>query len=299
VFTRFYRERIAKGPVDVAYRPLEHKGDAQPFQSDWFDGDENACVDFRYSQDPRLTWWFDHHASAFQLPGDEDHFRADATGRKFYDPKAKSCTKFLADTVASKFGFDAAPLAELIHWAEIIDGALFTDARMAVELKEPALRLMTFIENNRDPALAERFIGDLVSRPLAEIAAEPYVAEPLKALLDQHQRNIEAVRAVAKLDKGVVFYDLADHETGPFNKFISYYLFPEARYSVAVTSASRAKISVGSNPWSKVPRTHEINKICERYGGGGHPVVGAISMPRAELAKVRQIARDVVAELQS
>ena len=97
--------------------------------------------------------------------GDEDHFRADATGRKFYDPAAKSCTKFLANTVAAKFGFDTAPLAELIEWAEIIDGALFPDARMAVELKQPALRLMTFIENNRDPALAERFIGDLVSRP--------------------------------------------------------------------------------------------------------------------------------------
>ena len=86
VFTRFYRERIAKAPVEVSYRPLEHKGEPQPFSADCFDGDENACVDFRYSQDPRLTWWFDHHASAFQLPGDEDHFRADATGRKFYDP---------------------------------------------------------------------------------------------------------------------------------------------------------------------------------------------------------------------
>ena len=82
VFTRFYKERVAKAPVEVAYRPLEHKGSPQPFSADCFDGDENACVDFRYSQDPRLTWWFDHHASAFQLPGDEDHFRADATGRK-------------------------------------------------------------------------------------------------------------------------------------------------------------------------------------------------------------------------
>src|SRR5512138_2192137 len=91
------------------------------------------------------------HASAFQLPGDEDHFRADATGRKFYDPTAKSCTKFLADTVAAKFGFDEGPLAELIEWAEIIDGALFPSAKMAVELKEPALQLMTFIENNRQP----------------------------------------------------------------------------------------------------------------------------------------------------
>ena len=300
VFTRFYRERIAKDPLEVLYRPLEHKGDAHPFAADFFDGDENACVDFRYSQDPRLTWWFDHHASAFQLPGDEDHFRADATGRKFYDPKAKSCTKFLADTVAAKFGFDPAPLADLIHWAEIIDGALFPDARMAVELKEPALRLMTFIENNRDPALAEKFIGDLISRPLAEIAADPYVTGPLSVLLDQHQRNIEAVRGAARLERGVVFYDLADRETGPFIKFIAYYLFPAARYSVALTaSSSRAKISVGSNPWATTPRTHEINKICERYGGGGHPVVGAISIARGEVARARQIFADVVAELQT
>ena len=86
IFARFYRERIAKGPVEVVYRPLEHKGDAPAFPAECFDGDENACVDFRYSQDPRLTWWFDHHASAFQLAGDEAHFRADTTGRKFYDP---------------------------------------------------------------------------------------------------------------------------------------------------------------------------------------------------------------------
>jgi hypothetical protein len=299
VFTRFYRERVAKGPVEIGYRPLEHKGDPQPFSSDWFDGDENACVDFRYSQDPRLSWWFDHHASAFQLPGDEDHFRADATGRKFYDPKAKSCTKFLADTVAAKFGFDPAPLAELIGWAETIDGALFADARMAVELKEPALRLMTFIENNREPALAERFIADLVSRPLAEIAAEPYVAGPLGALLAAHERNIEAIRKVAQVEGGVVLFDLADQQTGAFNKFISYYLFPETNYSVGVTAAARAKISVGANPWAKSPRKHEINRICERYGGGGHPVVGAISLPRGELARARAIARDIVAELQT
>jgi hypothetical protein len=297
VFSRFYRERIAKGPVDIIYRPLEHKGAAQPFAADCFDGDENACVDFRYSQDPRLTWWFDHHASAFQLPGDEDHFRADATGRKFYDPNAKSCTKFLAGVVSAKFGFDQAPLSELLEWAETIDGALFTDAKMAVELKEPALKLMTFIENNKKPELADRFIGDLVSRPLAEIAADPYVAGPLGPLMEQHERNVEAIRKAAKLEGGVVTFDLADHETGPFNKFISYYLFPEARYSVGVTLASRAKISIGANPWSKVPRTHEINKICERYGGGGHPVVGAISIPRAELPRARDIARDIIAEL--
>lgn len=299
IFARFYRERVAKEAVDITYRPLEHKGDAQAFPAGSFDGDENACVDFRYSQDPRLTWWFDHHASAFQVAGDEAHFRADATGRKFYDASAKSCAKFLATTVAAKFGFDIAPLDELIQWAEIIDGALFPDAKMAVELKEPALRLMTWIENNKQPALADWFIESLVSKPLAEIAADPRVTEPLGPILEQHQRNVALIGDAAKVDGGVVHFDVANQGVGAFNKFITYYLFPEARYSVGVTLGARAKISVGSNPWSKAPRTHEINRICERYGGGGHPVVGAVSVPRDELPRARQIASEIIAELQT
>jgi hypothetical protein len=299
IFSRFYREKIARDPVGVLFRPLEHKGEAQPFPAECFDGDENVCVDFRYSQDPRLSWWFDHHASAFQLPGDEAHFRADATGRKFYDPAAKSCAKFVARVLSGQFGWNATPLAELIDWAEVIDGALFPSAQMAVELREPALRLMTWIENNRDLALADRFIEDLGSRPLAEIVEQPYIAGSLVALLEQHQKNIETVRKAARIDKGVVFSDLSESGVTAFNKFISYYLFPDARYSVAVTLGTRAKVSVGCNPWSAVPRTHEINKICERYGGGGHPVVGAVSVPKAELARAKEIAAEIVAELQT
>ncbi len=299
IFSRFYREKIARDTVEVLFRPLEHKGEAQPFPAECFDGDENVCVDFRYSQDPRLTWWFDHHASAFQLPGDEAHFRADATGRKFYDPAAKSCAKFVARILSGQFGWDASPLEELIEWAEVIDGALFSSAQMAVELREPSLRLMTWIENNRDLALADRFIGDLGSRPLAEIAADPYVAGPLGPLLEQHKKNIETVRAAARLENGVVRSDLADSGVTAFNKFISYYLFPQARYSVAVTLGKQAKISVGSNPWAPVPRTHEINRICERYGGGGHAVVGAVSVPKGDLARAREIAAEIVAELET
>src|SRR3569623_866485 len=140
IFSRFYKEKVARGDVEVLFRPLEHKGEAHPFPSDCFDGDENVCVDFRYSQDPRLSWWFDHHASAFQLPGDEAHFRADATGRKFYDPAAKSCAKFVARVLSGQFGWDAKPLTELIEWAEIIAGALYPSAAMAVELRAPGER---------------------------------------------------------------------------------------------------------------------------------------------------------------
>jgi nanoRNase/pAp phosphatase (c-di-AMP/oligoRNAs hydrolase) len=160
--------------------------------------------------------------------------------------------------------------------------------------------LMTWVENNRDQTLAARFIQDLVSRPLAEIARSPYVTEPLGPVLAQHQRNVEVVRRVARLDQGVVYSDLSDEDVGTMNKFIVYYHYPAARYAVVVlASGKRIKISVGSNPWSSVPRTHDIAAICERYGGGGHPVVGAISVPAGEIERARTIAREITTELQN
>jgi hypothetical protein len=202
--------------------------------------------------------------------------------------------------LAQNFGFDISRFDELLHWAEIIDGALFPSAAMAVELAEPALQLMTWVENNRDRRLAEQFIEDLVSRPLAEIAADAYVAEPLSPLLARHRQNVETVRRLARLDNGVVVTDLLAEGTGGINKFIVYYLHPEARYSVTLLAvADRYKLSVGSNPWPRVPRTHDISKLCEKYGGGGHPAVGAISLPKTDLAAVQKVAAEVVAFLQT
>ncbi len=298
VFSRFYREKI-RADAEIVYQGLAHQA-GPVFSPGSFDGDENAVVDFRYSADPKLTWWFDHHQSAFPSELERRAFEADRSGRKFFDPKAKSCTKFLCDTVVREFGFDAGPLAELVHWAEIIDGALFPDAKAAVELKEPALQLMVGIEGSEDAAQRHRIIGDLQRLPLAQIVAAPYVARPLEKLLEAHRQNVELVRRVATCEGKVVLFDLTAEGVENFNKFIAYYLHPEARYAIGVTSSkSRAKISVGSNPWRPGERTHDLSKICERYGGGGHAVVGDISLPPGDVQRARELARDIARELQS
>ncbi len=297
VFTRFYRERI-NPQAEFVYQGLSHKGGGVLDEA-LFDGDENVIVDFRYSVSKNLTWWFDHHVSAFPNPGEEEHFRADGSGRKFYDPKAKSCTKFLARIAEEKFGFDASPMKELIEWAEIIDGALFPDPQTAVRLEQPALKLMMVIEANPTKDFIPKMIGELQRRSLAEILELPWVAEPLKPLFEKHQHAIDVVTRKARCEKGVVFFDVADDKLETLNKFISYDLFPEATYTVSVsTTPTRAKVSVGSNPWRREARRHNLAEICERYGGGGHPVVGAVSYPPEELAKARQTAAEILAELQ-
>jgi hypothetical protein len=202
--------------------------------------------------------------------------------------------------LAERFGWDIARFTDLIHWAEIIDGALFPSAAMAVELREPALRLMTWVENNRERPLAERFIEDLVRRPLAETAADDYVARTLAPLLERHNANLEAMRRLSRLEGGVAQSNLIPEGIASINKFIVYYLHPEARYSVTLLETrERYKISVGSNPWPTVPRTHDIAKLCERYGGGGHPAVGSISLPKTDLAAVLRVAAEVTAFLQT
>src|SRR5207302_6370371 len=296
-FTRFYLERIDAN-TKVSYGGLLHRPNNLLFDRDMFDGDENAIVDFKYSPSEKLTWWFDHHQSAFLTSEDEAHFRADHSGQKFLDASRKSCTEFIADVAETEFGFDAEPLRDLIHWAHVIDGALYDSAAQCVELKEPALQLMQVIEGEPDEKFIERIIRDLTQRPLAEVTTSAEVRRRFQPILELHRETLEAIRRKATYDKGVVLFDLVDEGYEGFNKFIPYYLFPDATYTVALTRApQRTKISVGSNPWAQRPRRHNIAPICERYGDGGHAVVGAISFAPDEIEKGRGVLREIVAEL--
>jgi hypothetical protein len=296
VFTRFYRARIHRD-ADVSYAPLLHTAGAL-FDERMFDGDENAIVDFKYSPSPRLTWWFDHHQSAFLSTEDEANFRADTSGKKFWDADSKSCTEFIARVAAQTFGFEDPPLAPLIAWAHTIDGAFYESAAQPVELKEPALQLMQVIENVPEDDFIEHVIRELVARPLDEVATGEAVQRRFRPILARHLETVETIRRKAAYERGVVNFDLVDEGIESFNKFIPYYVHPETTYSVAVTRGPfRAKISVGSNPFSPRPRRHNIATICERYGGGGHSVVGAVSFRTDEVERAREVAREIVAEL--
>jgi hypothetical protein len=298
VFSSFYRNAFQKN-CEFAYEGLAHRA-GQLFLDVQFDGDENAIVDFKYSSDPRLTWWFDHHQSAFLSREDEAHFRADRSGKKFHDPTFRSCTKFIVEMLRKHFSYDSSGLAELIRWADIIDGAQFESARTAVEIQEPAMKLMMVVEGVRDPGKTCSLIVEFQRKPLTEIMEMPWVQEVFRPIYERHLRSIEIIRRNAHCTDGTIFFDVSGYDLEGYNKFIPYYLFPQATYCVGVSLSSvRAKISVGSNPWSPHPRTQNLAALCERHGGGGHPVVGAISFAPEELEKALRIAREIARELRS
>ena len=187
-FTRFYRERIHP-EAEVNYGGLLHRP-GNLFDLNLFDGDENAIVDFKYAPSEKLTWWFDHHESAFLTPEDETHFKNDKSGKKFLDPTRKSCTEFIADVARTQFGFDDEPLKSLIHWAHIIDGALYESAAQCVELKEPALQLMQVIEADPDDKFVEHVIRELTVKSLEEVATSEEVQRRFQPILKQHLETL-------------------------------------------------------------------------------------------------------------
>ncbi len=296
VFTRLYRERI-RPDAEFDYAGLTHRA-GQLFDKNLFNGDENAIVDFKYSTSPQLTWWFDHHQSAFLTPADREHFRKDRSQRKFYDPEFRSCTGLIAHVGRARFGFETGDLEELIHWANIIDGAQYPNARSAVEMQESATQIALVIEGAQGNDVIPQLIRELTHRSLSEVATRPHVTQSYQRLLQKHRKAGEILRKRATLEQGVVFFDLSEDGLESYNKFIPYYLYPESVYSVGISlSPERAKIAVGTNPWNPARKTANLASICERYGGGGHAKVAAISLPPGDREQARRLSREIAAAL--
>ena len=296
-FSRFYKDRL-RHDAEFAYTGLAHKA-SQLFEDNLFDGEENAIVDFKYSTHPNLTWWFDHHQSAFLSPQDAEHFHRDRSGKKLYDPTYRSCTKFIANFAREKYGYEPADLQDLVHWADIIDGAQYANAEEAVKLGAPAMQLVLVIEAAKGSGAVHKIIRLMRGSKLEDIIEDAEIQALYKPLYERHLKSMDIIGRESKLENKVLFFDLIEDGLEGYNKFIPYYLFPGSVYTVSVSKSSfRTKVSVGSNPWAKEQLTHNLATICERYGGGGHPKVGAISFEIGAIEQARQAAREIVAELQ-
>jgi hypothetical protein len=175
LFTRFYRERIREH-AEFEYQGLVHRAGALFDEAD-FTGDENAIVDFKYSSSPRVTWWFDHHQSAFLTPEDASHFEHEQSTTKFYDPEL--------------------PLLHQIHCRG--DGAALRlqsragrgDDRVGRHHRRSAVRQSAGGGGDENaghqadhadrvqpgPAIHSQPDPQLAYKPLAEIVAEPAIAD--------------------------------------------------------------------------------------------------------------------------
>jgi hypothetical protein len=162
------------------------------------------------------------------------------------------------------------------------------------------MKLTMVIESAQDHTFIPRLIPLLASMPLAQILEQPFVAPLLPPLLERHRHSIKILEERTESKDGTIFFDVTDQDLEGYNKFIPYYLHPESIYSVGLSKSSfRVKVSVGSNPWAPSEPTVNLAKVCERYGGGGHARVGAISFGVTEEEAAQKAAREIAEELRA
>jgi hypothetical protein len=272
----------------------------------WLDGDDNAILDFRYTPSKKVGWYFDHHVTGFGSDAERDAALAGALPpgaagagpRVFYEPTYSSCTKLIADVSRAHFGVDPSALDELVRWADVIDAARFDSAEAAVDRSEPVLQLAGVVEHHGDTAFLASVMPALLEQGLAAFARSERVRSLWSPIEQANQAFRERVAARAKTMGRAVLVDLSDAPQDVGVKFVTYALFPTSVYSVMlVRGKQHYKLSIGYNPWCGAPRDRDIAPICQRYGGGGHPAVGAASFPLDARDKAREAALAVAKEL--
>lgn len=298
VFTRLMRELGVTG-AGFEYRTCGYGAGQARAEASLLSGDENAILDYRFCASEKLSWYFDHHRTAFGSEQDRQAFEARrSSGRFFFDAEYSSCTKLIADVAEERFGVSMPELGELVRWADMVDSARFASPEDAVSRASPIMQLVSVVEHYGDDAFYKALVPELLSRPLDEVARSKAVASRYKPLGAKHERFVARVRQKSERLGRVVFVDLTESVLESVGKFVTYALFPDSVYSVVVGLLKNGpKISVGYNPWSGSPLDTDISAICARYGGGGHPVVGGISFPSAALDEARRVARSIAAEL--
>lgn len=301
VFTRLLKEleggqRMAFGYHACGYGIGQHTAEPQIFE-----GQHNAILDYRYTATSRLNWYFDHHRTAFSSPADEAFFKKHAVAGKFvYDPTYSSCAKLIYDTAQSTFGLKFPELEPLIAWADKVDSARFESAEEAVARENPVLRMVSVVEHLGNSALMAELTTRLQCETVEDIASSPRIRAAYAPIGERFERYQQLVRGAAETVGRVVLVDLTAAPVDSIGKFVTYAQHPRSVYSVVVARFKRGfKLSIGYNPWSGHPLDADISQICARYGGGGHPVVGGISLPDGQRQKAQHIARTIARELDS
>jgi len=300
LFTRLFRE-LEGGQPSFRYLACGYGHGQRGPERALGEADVSAILDYRFSPSERLTWFFDHHPTAFETPESRRRFERrvdEAEQRLFYDPAYGSCSRLIADTATKVFGLDFSDLEDLVGWANRVDTADFESAEQATNRASPVMQLVSVIEHYGDNRLISALVPRLLAEPLTDVASAADIVDLYAPLAARQQAFRQRVAARAEARGRVVFVDLTEQPLEVIGKFVTYALFPSSTYSVVIGLLKTGiKISVGYNPWSGKPLDTDISRICARFGGGGHPVVGAIAFAKSELERARAVAAEIAQEL--
>ena len=262
--------------VSLCRTQAELKGVDYDMKQDWAKlklGSQSAVVDFLYH--PDATVWFDHHGTPFVTPEWQAKYHSDA--HHFWDPSAPACPPVIAKHLDLGHRHTE-HFANYIYWSEIIDSARYETPTQAHDLTNPHILLSRLTSVIRQPDVLAEAVRGIATQPVETVLLHPQL-RPFVNTAIELERNLQTQLASRiSYDGKVAFLDQSD-DTGSYQRYLPYVFYPDASFVVGIYRKGDAfNVSVGASPWKPAPPIH-IGHLCHKWGGGGHPKVGGVTVP--------------------
>ena len=253
---------------------------------------KNPAVVLDYPYHPKVTFWYDHHSTTFLKPEWRKKFRS-SKFRKL-DPGYDSCCALVLDALRDGFEFKpSAHFRELVRWGDIIDKANYKSPRQTIDMKEAAIALSVFIdENSHKRGFFNWLVPLLATRSLGEIARTHRFIDGIKRIRSQRHKVLSFYRKNLRIEGRTSYIDFSRTNLQKM-RMAPYYFSPNLLYSVTLKKDGPFfHLNAGANPWRRKENILHIGNILGKYGGGGHKDVGGVEIRSREAAE--KIAREII-----
>ena len=245
---------------------------------------------------PNCTLWFDHHITNTTpqydrpiMPGKGGFRLAPSAARvvcEYYTElgtrqQAMGTLAISPQEILSFLGTER--IKFLLQEADKIDAGKLSQEDVLNPQGYVLISMTTDGRNAGDEPYWLRVIELLREETLETMLNDPEVKRRCQIIVDEQDKLRKILLERATLKGNVIYVDLRGlQEVSEGNRFLIFTLFPQGNIQVKIADDTQREnttaISVGYNifnPTSKV----NVGELLQRYGGGGHKVVGSCRVP--------------------
>jgi hypothetical protein len=249
----------------------------------------SVVLDFLYH--PQAEFWADHHSTAFLNLDLQTSFETNKRTDHYYDKQSRSCASLLWRHLGASLSQHSA-LEEMVEWADKIDSATYTSVQEALFDEHPALLISRSLAIDADAEYCEFLIKALKRSSLQETAASEQIQSRNRIAKERSALGLQRVREVIRLEGFAAVFE-ASGEGVLINRYLPYYFYPQAQYSIGVVHLDGStKITTMRNPWLDF-ESPNLGKFMEKFGGGGHQRVGSVILENGR----QNLSQEVVSAL--
>lgn len=257
---------------------------------------------------PNCTLWFDHHITNTMpefdrpvAPGKGGFRLAPSAARvvyEYYMELAANRDPALGERRAAAIEefLSTERIKYLLQEADKVDAGQLTREDVMNPQGYVLISMTTDGRYAEDEPYWRRIIDLLRDTSLEETMQDPEVARRCEKVLDYQEKLRNILLKNTALKRNVIYVDLRQvHDIPDGNRFLLFTLFPQGNIAVKVSYDTQREnttaISVGYNIFNKTSSVN-VGELLQRYGGGGHRVVGSCRVPNDQ---AEQAIKEIIA----